>query len=103
MKISVALLCLLLLAITVIPGEMAQPELVPDAMSLQVHCCYSVINRKIPFQRLQSYRRLSTIQCPMEAVIFKTKRGRLICADPRQKWVNDYMMLLDQMSPTLQP
>nr|XP_006990125.1 C-C motif chemokine 8 isoform X2 [Peromyscus maniculatus bairdii] len=97
MKISAMLLCLLLVAATISPGEMAEPDEVP----LPVACCFSVISRKIPLRRLQSYTKTST-QCLLTAVIFKTKLGREICVDPKQKWVTDSMKFLDQKSQTLQ-
>ncbi|XP_005077137.1 C-C motif chemokine 8 [Mesocricetus auratus] len=97
MKISAMLLCLLLIAVTVSPGELAEP----DESPIPNTCCFSVISRKLPFLRLQSYSKTST-QCAMAAVIFETKRGRQVCVDPTQKWVQDYMKLLDQKSQTLQ-
>ncbi|XP_038183522.1 C-C motif chemokine 8-like [Arvicola amphibius] len=97
MKISAVLLGLLLIAVTVSPGELAEPDEVPPPTS----CCFSLTQRKIPLRMLQSYQNTST-QCSLAAVIFKTKRDKQICADPTQKWVNDYMKFLDQKSQTLQ-
>ncbi|XP_021517493.1 C-C motif chemokine 8-like [Meriones unguiculatus] len=98
MKFSIALLCLLLTAVIVSPEEQAGP----DKASVPVSCCFVGIKRRIPFKMVQSYRRTS-IQCPWEAVVFKTKNGRLICADPTENWVNSYVVLLDQKSQSLQP
>ncbi|XP_075798419.1 C-C motif chemokine 8-like [Microtus pennsylvanicus] len=97
MKIPAVLLGLLLIAVTVSPGELAETDEVPPPVS----CCFILIQRKIPLRMLQSYQNTSA-QCPLAAVIFKTKRGKEICADSRQKWVNDYMKFLDQTSPNLQ-
>ncbi|KAM7333944.1 hypothetical protein ACRRTK_007264 [Alexandromys fortis] len=128
MKISAVLLGLLLIAVTVSPGELAETDEVPPPVS----CCYSLTQWKIPLRMLQSYQNTSA-QCPLAAVIssfiygarvvevwgpmgdalsttskmpslhsFKTKRGKQICADSTQKWVNDYMKFLDQTSPNLQ-
>ncbi|XP_028615221.1 C-C motif chemokine 8-like [Grammomys surdaster] len=99
MKISAVLLCLMLIAVTVSPMKLAGS----DTTSLPVTCCYSVTNRKIPLRMLQSYKRISNIHCPQEAVIFQTKRGFSVCADPTEKWVNTYMKILDQKSQILQP
>ncbi|XP_034363438.1 C-C motif chemokine 8-like [Arvicanthis niloticus] len=98
MKICAVLLCLMLIAVTVSPMELAGS----DEPSLQV-CCFSVTNKKIPLRILQSYERINNSQCPREAVIFHTKRGISVCADPTAKWVNAYMKILDQKSQILQP
>ncbi|XP_055475808.1 C-C motif chemokine 8-like [Psammomys obesus] len=99
MKIYIVLLCLLLTAVTVSPEEQAGP----DKAFVPVSCCFAAIKRRIPFKMVQSYRRITSIQCSWEAVVFKTKKGRLICADPTENWVNDYVVLLDQKSQSLQP
>ncbi|XP_017389737.1 C-C motif chemokine 8 isoform X2 [Cebus imitator] len=97
MKVSAALLYLLLMAATFSPQGLAQP------VSILITCCFNVINTKIPILRLESYTRISNIQCPQEAVIFKTKRGREACDDPKEKWVRDSMKHLDQISQNLKP
>ncbi|XP_032136794.1 C-C motif chemokine 8 isoform X2 [Sapajus apella] len=93
MKVSAALLYLLLMAATFSPQGLAQP------VSIPITCCFNVINTKIPILRMESYTRISYIQCPQEAVIFKTKQGR----DPKEKWVRDSMKHLDQISQNLKP
>uniref|UniRef100_A0A5F7ZI24 C-C motif chemokine n=2 Tax=Macaca TaxID=9539 RepID=A0A5F7ZI24_MACMU len=74
-----------------------------DSVSIPITCCFNVINRKIPIQRLQSYTRITNTQCPKEAVIFKTKWGKEVCADPKERWVRDSMKHLDQMFQNLKP
>nr|7S5A_A Chain A, C-C motif chemokine 8 [Homo sapiens]7S5A_B Chain B, C-C motif chemokine 8 [Homo sapiens] len=75
----------------------------PDSVSIPITCCFNVINRKIPIQRLESYTRITNIQCPKEAVIFKTQRGKEVCADPKERWVRDSMKHLDQIFQNLKP
>uniref|UniRef100_H0WNP6 C-C motif chemokine n=2 Tax=Otolemur garnettii TaxID=30611 RepID=H0WNP6_OTOGA len=95
MKSSAGLLGLLLVVAAFSPQGHAQPE----ALSAPTTCCFTFSSRKIPLQKLKSYC-VTSSQCQEEAVIFRTKLNKEVCAKLKERWVQNYMRHLEQ-KPTL--
>ncbi|XP_004685223.1 PREDICTED: C-C motif chemokine 13 [Condylura cristata] len=96
MKGPATLLCLLLMSAALNTQMLAQPE---GARSLPT-CCFSFHSKKIPLQKLRSYR-FTSMQCSQDAVIFTTKLAKEICANPKEKWVQLSVKYLQEKSQVL--
>uniref|UniRef100_A0A673VCV7 C-C motif chemokine n=1 Tax=Suricata suricatta TaxID=37032 RepID=A0A673VCV7_SURSU len=53
-------------------------------------CCFSYVMRKLPRNFVVDYFETSSL-CSQPAVVFQTKRGRQVCANPSESWVQEYM------------
>ncbi|NXC35862.1 CCL4 protein, partial [Campylorhamphus procurvoides] len=51
-------------------------------------CCFEFITRPLPMDLVKSYE-LTGSHCSPSAVIFTTVKGRLVCANLEDKWVQD--------------
>ncbi|XP_069338402.1 C-C motif chemokine 18 [Eulemur rufifrons] len=60
-------------------------------------CCFSFTSRQIPRKSVVAYQKTND-NCPTPGIIFVTKRGRQICANPSNAWVQDYIRDLEQNS-----
>ncbi|KAK9966263.1 hypothetical protein ABG768_003385 [Culter alburnus] len=62
------------------------------------NCClkYIVGVRKSMRRNIESYRVQETDGgCNIPAIVFKLKRSKTLCADPRQNWVQQLMQKID--------
>uniref|UniRef100_UPI00398F15F3 C-C motif chemokine 20-like n=1 Tax=Pristiophorus japonicus TaxID=55135 RepID=UPI00398F15F3 len=58
-----------------------------DAQS-PIDCCLSYSTKAFPLKLVAGYvRQFSNEMCSINAVIFHTRRGRSICANPNDEWV----------------
>ncbi|KAM3852075.1 C-C motif chemokine 3-like [Vipera latastei] len=88
------LLAFLFLAVSVtlaVEGPGATPAAQPndrDGDPWPNICCFEFMKRPIPRNLLKSFEYTSG-RCSKPGVIFITKRGQKICADPFAQWVQD--------------
>ncbi|XP_020861235.1 C-C motif chemokine 4-like [Phascolarctos cinereus] len=85
MKVSVAALSILMVMAFSSPANS-----VIMSSSSPVPCCTSHAMKKIPRKFVIDYYETSSL-CPQPAVVFKTKKGRLMCANPSDDWVQKYV------------
>ncbi|XP_055476347.1 C-C motif chemokine 4 [Psammomys obesus] len=86
MKLCVSTLSLLLLgAAFCAPGLSA-----PMGSDPPTSCCFSYTSWKLPRTFVVDYYETSSL-CSKPAVVFLTRKGRQVCADPSEPWVNEYV------------
>ncbi|XP_036454830.1 C-C motif chemokine 20-like [Colossoma macropomum] len=62
-----------------------------------VECCLSVNDLSIPHQVLVGYhKQLKEQGCSIDAVLFQTKKNKVLCAPPDAPWVKERMNWLDK-------
>ncbi|KAM5329632.1 C-C motif chemokine 26 [Glossophaga mutica] len=57
------------------------------------YCCLKFSPKTLPWKLVRSYE-FTRSSCPQQAVIFTTKKGPRVCAEPKEKWVQKYISLL---------
>ncbi|NWV62660.1 CCL4 protein, partial [Malurus elegans] len=89
MKVCAAGLALLLIA-----ASFFQVFSGPVGPDLPI-CCFTFTQHKLPRRLIQRHYVTST-NCPQLAIVFITKKGRQVCANPRDTWVQSYLQTLKQ-------
>ncbi|CAI9173155.1 unnamed protein product [Rangifer tarandus platyrhynchus] len=56
-------------------------------------CCFQYSQKPLPWKWVRSYE-FTRDSCSQKAVIFTTKRGQKVCAQPKETWVQKYISLL---------
>ncbi|XP_036922877.1 C-C motif chemokine 3-like isoform X2 [Sturnira hondurensis] len=90
MKVPGAALALLLCA----AAPCSQVSSAPLGSDTPTACCFSYASRQVPRRLIANYFETSS-QCSKAGIIFLTKRSRQVCADPREAWVQEYVMDLE--------
>ncbi|XP_043859784.1 C-C motif chemokine 4-like [Dromiciops gliroides] len=85
MKISVAALSILL-----IMTFSSLTSSAPMASNTPTSCCFTYVQQQIQRKFVTHYYKTSNL-CSQPAVVFQTKKGRQVCANPSEDWVQKYM------------
>ncbi|XP_032286569.1 C-C motif chemokine 26 [Phoca vitulina] len=60
-------------------------------------CCFQYSHKILPWKSVHSYK-FTRNSCSQQAVIFTTKKGHKVCAQPKEEWVQRYITLLRNSS-----
>ncbi|KAF4787418.1 C-C motif chemokine 4 like protein [Turdus rufiventris] len=88
MNVSVVALAILIAAFCY------QTSAAPLASDPPTSCCFTYVARQLPRSFVKDYYETNS-QCSQPAVVFITKKGREVCANPSQDWVQQYMNELE--------
>uniref|UniRef100_A0A8C9QKX5 C-C motif chemokine n=1 Tax=Spermophilus dauricus TaxID=99837 RepID=A0A8C9QKX5_SPEDA len=84
-------LCGIALPLLVLVAAFCSPALsAPMGSDPPTACCFSYTLRKLPRNFVMDYFETSSL-CSQPAVVFQTKKGRQVCANPSEPWVQEYM------------
>ncbi|XP_027752125.1 C-C motif chemokine 4-like [Empidonax traillii] len=89
MKVFAAALALLLLA-----ASFSQTFSGPVGPDFPI-CCFKFTRHELPRDRVLRHYSTST-SCPQPGIVFITTRGRQVCANPADSWVQRYLQSLEQ-------
>ncbi|XP_074119615.1 C-C motif chemokine 4-like [Sminthopsis crassicaudata] len=84
MKVSVAALSILIVAFSSLASS------APMGSDPPTSCCFSYVRQQIQRKIVTDYYETSSL-CSQPAVVFLTKRGRQVCANPTDAWVQSYV------------
>ncbi|KAB1266428.1 C-C motif chemokine 14 [Camelus dromedarius] len=97
MKASMATVSCLLLLLLLLPIALrSEAEFSPRSPYHPAECCFTYVTRAIPRWRILGYYESSS-QCVNPGIVFITKKGHVICANPRDDWVQDYIQELEKI------
>ncbi|XP_062072502.1 C-C motif chemokine 4 [Lepus europaeus] len=86
MKLGVTVLSVALLVAALCPPALSAPM----GSDPPTSCCFSYTLRKLPRHFVIDYYETSSL-CSQPAVVFQTKKGRQVCANPSESWVQEYV------------
>ncbi|XP_030041612.1 C-C motif chemokine 4-like [Microcaecilia unicolor] len=84
MKLCQIACCVLLLT------SFSQVLSAPVGADIPASCCFSYTSRRIPQSHVKAYFSTNSL-CSQAAIIFVTRKGREVCANPEETWVQSYI------------
>ncbi|XP_025773172.1 C-C motif chemokine 16-like isoform X1 [Puma concolor] len=100
MKVSMAAISLFLLLITgALVSTAKSSSQIPESVNHSPTCCLKYHEKVLPKKLVVGYRK--ALNCYLPAIIFVTKKNREVCANPNNKWVQEYIK--DPNLPLLPP
>ncbi|XP_046936805.1 C-C motif chemokine 16 isoform X1 [Lynx rufus] len=72
---------------------------IPESVNHSPTCCLKYHEKVLPKKLVVGYRK--ALNCYLPAIIFVTKKNREVCANPNNKWVQEYIK--DPNLPLLPP
>ncbi|XP_054430773.1 C-C motif chemokine 3-like [Pteronotus mesoamericanus] len=93
MKVSGAALAVLLCTMALCSPVFSAPV----GADTPTACCFSYVSKPIPRKFVVNYYETSS-QCSNPGVIFLTRKGREVCANPSEAWVPEYINDLEMNS-----
>ncbi|XP_043861152.1 C-C motif chemokine 4-like [Dromiciops gliroides] len=85
MKVSVAALSILLL---IAFSSLASSA--PMGSDPPISCCFSYVRQQINRKFVADYYETSSL-CSQPGVVFQMKKGKQVCANPSEAWVQSYV------------
>nr|XP_056721548.1 C-C motif chemokine 3-like [Euleptes europaea] len=71
-------------------------------VSAQNECCFRFVSKRIPLWVLADYYKTSS-RCSLPAIVFITRRGKHICANPTDQWVQHHVSRLELSGAGMEP
>ncbi|NXT67726.1 CCL4 protein, partial [Chaetops frenatus] len=84
MKVSVVALAILIAAFCY------RTSAAPIGSDPPTSCCFSYISGYLPRRLVKGYYETSSL-CSQNAIVFITRKGREVCANPKEDWVQKHM------------
>ncbi|KAM9000638.1 C-C motif chemokine 3 [Sarcophilus harrisii] len=97
MKVSGAVLSLVVIAAALC----CQVRASPFGSGIPTICCLQFHNKRISPKLVVTYH-ITSSQCTQKGVVFITKRGFKVCANPKDQWVQHIMNQLDNQKVKIQ-